>query len=125
MAKHNELGKIGEQMAAEYLVTKGYIIRDVNWRCNRLEIDIVAEKNNRIIIVEVKTRSTDKVADPIEAITRDKIMYLVRAARAYIRAYRLPHEIQFDVITIVGNSADTMKLNHIEDAFHMPLRTYR
>ena len=51
MALHNDIGKMGEQIATKYLITKGYIIRNVNWRINRLEIDIVAEKNNRIIIV--------------------------------------------------------------------------
>lgn len=125
MARHNELGKIGEHIAAEYLISKGYIIRETNWRLNRLEIDIVAEKFNRIIIVEVKTRSSDDIALPTAAITRDKVMYLIRAARAYIKAYRLPHEIQFDVITLVGRDKENMKLTHIEDAFRAPLRTYR
>lgn len=125
MARHNELGRLGEQIAAEYLVAKGYTIRERNWRCNKLEIDIVAEKNNRIIVVEVKTRSSTEYGQPIEAITREKIMYLVRAARAYINAYRLPHEIQFDIITLIGHNAAYMRLEHIEDAFPVPLRTYR
>ena len=125
MARHNELGRLGEQIAAEYLVAKGYTIRERNWRCNKLEIDIVAEKNNRIIVVEVKTRSSTEYGQPIEAITREKIMYLVRAARAYINAYRLPHEIQFDIITLIGHNATDMRLEHIEDAFPVPLRTYR
>lgn len=72
MARHNELGRLGEQIAAEYLVAKGYTIRKRNWRCNKLEIDIVAEKNNRIIVVEVKTRSSAEYGQPIEAITREK-----------------------------------------------------
>lgn len=125
MAKHNELGKLGELMAREYLVQKGYILRDMNWRCGKLEIDIVAEKNNRIIFVEVKTRSSDYISQPTDAINRNKMMYLVRAARAYIKANQLPHEIQFDIITLVGNDASNMKLTHIEDAFFAPLRTYR
>lgn len=125
MAKHNELGRIGENKAAEYLVAKGYIVRDRNWRCNKLELDIVAEKNNRIVFVEVKTRSSDDIVDPIEAITPGKIKNLVRAARAYMQMFRLPHEIQFDIITLVGSDVDDMKLTHIEDAVSVPLRTYR
>lgn len=125
MARHNETGRIGERIAAEYLVSKGFIIRDTNWRTNRLEIDIVAEKNDRIIIVEVKTRSSADMADPIEAISREKILYLVRAAKAYINAYKLPHEVQFDIITVVGPETCDVRIEHIEDAFRAPLRTYR
>ena len=125
MALHNDIGKMGEQIAAKYLITKGYIIRNVNWRINRLEIDIIAEKNNRIIIVEVKTRSSEKFGSPLDAITREKISYLVRAAKAYLNSYRLSHEVQFDVITIIGNDINNIKIEHIEDAFRAPLRTYR
>ena len=57
MANHNILGKLGEQAAAEYLIRNGYIIRESNWRLDGFEVDIVAEYNNRIIIVEVKTRA--------------------------------------------------------------------
>ena len=125
MALHNDIGKMGEQIATKYLITKGYIIRNVNWRINRLEIDIVAEKNNRIIIVEVKTRSSEKFGSPLDEITREKISYLVRAAKAYLNSYRLSHKVQFDVITIIGNDINNIKIEHIEDAFRAPLRTYR
>ena len=78
-----------------------------------------------IIIVEVKTRSSDKFGSPLDAITREKISYLVRAAKAYLNSYRLSHEVQFDVITIIGNDINNIKIEHIEDAFRAPLRTYR
>ena len=57
MAIHNALGKAGEDAVAAYLEHNGYVIRDRNWRKNRLELDIVATKDNGLIIVEVKTRS--------------------------------------------------------------------
>ena len=60
MAIHNALGKAGEDAVAAYLEHNGYVIRDRNWRKNRLELDIVATKDNRLIIVEVKTRSKAK-----------------------------------------------------------------
>lgn len=125
MAKHNELGRVGESIAREYLITKGYIIRETNWRCNKLEIDIVAEKQERIVIVEVKTRSSDVVAQPIDAITRDKVNYLLRAARSYIKMCQVEKELQFDIITLVGTDPKNMKLEHIEDAIRVPIRTYR
>ena len=57
MAKHNDLGKAGENAAVAYLEQKGYLIRDRNWRKGHFELDIVAAKDNELIVVEVKTRS--------------------------------------------------------------------
>ena len=97
MARHNLLGQIGEDMAAEYLIKNGYIVRERNWRLNKLEIDIVAEKGNRIIIVEVKTRALDAMVNPLDAVTPAKIRHMVNAANAYMRYNHLPHEVQFDI----------------------------
>lgn len=58
MAIHNALGKAGEDAVAAYLEHNGYVIRDRNWRKNRLELDIVATKDNGLIIVEVKPEVT-------------------------------------------------------------------
>ena len=62
MAIHNALGKAGEDAAAAYLERNGYEIRDRNWRKNHLELDIVATKDNELIIVEVKTRSNTELS---------------------------------------------------------------
>ena len=61
MATHNALGKAGEDAAAAYLERNGYAIRHRNWRKNHLELDIVATKDNEVVIVEVKTRSNTRV----------------------------------------------------------------
>lgn len=122
MASHNEFGKFGEEYAKEYLITRGYLIRDSNWRCGKVEIDIIAEKGNRIVIVEVKARATD-IIYPEDAIDRKKISNLVRAANAYISYYNLPHEVQFDVISLIG-SLDAFEVEYIPDAFLPPLKTY-
>lgn len=122
MALHNELGHVGEQIAADYLITKGYTIREVNWRCGKVEIDVVAELNRRLVIVEVKTRSSDYV-DPLLAIDSKKRNNLVRAANAYINYFDLDMEIQFDIITIVG-TVDNYTLDHIPDAFLPSLKAY-
>ena len=123
MAIHNDIGKTGEQMAVEHLISEGYIIRDVNWRCKKSEIDIVAEKGTRLAIVEVKTRTSD-FTDPAEAIDKKKIMNLVRAAREYINRFNLDMEVQFDVISIIITPEET-HLEHIPDAFFPPLKHYR
>ncbi len=126
MARHNELGKWGEQLAVDLLVTKGYAIVERNWRAGNLEVDIVAMKDNRIVFVEVKTRSSGFV-DPLDAIDRRRISRIVRAANSYVKAYNIPHEVQFDVIIIIGapEGGDTPQIEHIPDAFLPPLRTIR
>ena len=58
MAEHNELGKLGEELAVSYLQKNGYIIMDTNWTFQKAEIDIIAKKENTLAIVEVKTRSS-------------------------------------------------------------------
>ena len=60
MAKHNQLGKTGEERAAEYLISKGYTIRDVNWHSGKMELDIVAGIDNMLVVVEVKTRKNSR-----------------------------------------------------------------
>lgn len=120
MAQHNNLGQWGEDLACEELVKLGYAITERNWRCNHLEIDIIAMKGNRIVFVEVKTRSDDYV-DPLDSIDRKKIIHLCKAANVYIKMHDIPHEPQFDVIIIVGTPQNGYKLEHIPDAFLPPL----
>lgn len=126
MARHNELGKWGEQLAVDLLVTKGYAIVERNWRAGNLEVDIVAMKDNRIVFVEVKTRSSGFV-DPLDAIDRRRVSRIVRAANSYVKAYNIPHEVQFDIIIIIGTPecGDMHQIEHIPDAFLPPLRTIR
>lgn len=125
MAQHNELGAWGEQLAAEFLITKGYTIIDRNWRLNRLEVDIVATIGDRVAFVEVKTRSTDFV-DPRLAIDRKRMMRLVNAADAYVRMYNMPHSVQFDVIIIIGAPGGVPPtIEHIPDAFLPPRTSHR
>lgn len=123
MAQHNQTGNWGEQLACDFLVTKGYTIVDRNWRSGHYEIDIVAMKDKYIVFVEVKTRGNDDV-DPTDSIDKKKIIRICRAANVYINAFDLPHEVQFDIITIVG-TPDNYRIEHIPDAFLPPLHTYR
>lgn len=123
MALHNRLGCWGERIAADRLVSAGYAILERNWHIGRYEIDLIAMKGNRIIFVEVKTR-TDDTVDPVLAVDRKKILRLTRAANTYMQIHDYPHEVQFDIITIVGSPAD-YRIEHIEDAFLPPLKTYR
>ena len=65
MAQHNEFGRISEDRAVAYLMARGYTIRDRNWRLGHKEIDIVAQKNGVLVIVEVKARRDDRFGDPV------------------------------------------------------------
>lgn len=124
MAKHNLFGKIGEDIAAEYLIKKGYIIRERNWRLNKIEVDIVAEYNNRIVIVEVKTR-TSSLLSAYDAIDESKRNFLLRAANAYVKYCGLPLDVQIDVVCISGDNPNNFVVEHIQDAIRPRLRSYR
>jgi len=124
MARHNDIGQWGENVAREYLITKGYTVADSNVHVGHKELDIVATKGNRIIFIEVKTRS-DNFIDPAEAIDLKKQNRIVRAANAFIQSHDLPYEAQFDVIIIVGTPEKGYTLEHIPDAFFPSLRGAR
>ena len=117
MAQHNQLGKWGEQIAREHLLTQGYAIDCVNTRIGAVEIDFIARKDDRIAFVEVKTRSSSFV-DPLSAIDNKKRQRLIRAANTYMRNIELPLEPQFDLIFIIGTPADGFTIEHIPDAFY-------
>lgn len=120
MAEHNLLGKVGEDVAAEYLTKKGYFIRDRNWRKNHLELDIVAQKDDLLVVVEVKTRSTTDIKLPQEAVDMRKIRRIVIAADAYIKHHNLDCYLRFDIITVVGKEGN-FHIEHIDGAFDPPL----
>ena len=114
MAQHNQLGKTGEERAAEYLISKGYIIRDINWRSGKMELDIVAYRDKTLVVVEVKTRKNNEFLRPEEAVTFRKIKNIIQATDAYIRMFDIPFDIRFDIITLVGENED-FQIEHIED----------
>lgn len=118
MAKHNELGKAGEEAAVRYLERKGYAIRHRNWHFLHYELDIVAYKDGEIRVVEVKTRSSDDFKEPIEAVNHRKQMRIMKATDAYIKYFNLNEPVYFDVITLVG-SEDNFEIEHIENAFNL------
>ena len=120
MARHNQLGKTGEERAAEYLISQGYIIRDINWRSGKMELDLVAYRDTTLVVVEVKTRRNEEYQHPEEAVTLRKIRNIVRATDAYVKLFDIPFDVRFDIITLVGEN-DSFEIEHIEDAFLAPL----
>jgi len=121
MAKHNDLGGVGEERAADYLRSQGYVIRHRNWKSGKKELDIVAEKENVLVVVEVKTRSTEYFEHPEEAITDAKIRNIVYTAEAYIFKYDLMMETRFDIVSVIPGENGHFTIKHIEDAFLPPV----
>lgn len=120
MAEHNILGKKGEELAVDFLKKLGYQIIATNWQEKKYEIDIIAQDNNQIIFVEVKTRNTDYFGNPAEAVTLAKQKHLIEGAHYYIEKNEIDLECRFDVIAVVLNAAKK-KIEHIKDAFYPEL----
>lgn len=119
MAEHNLFGRDGEDAAVEYLLRSGYAVVDRNWRSGHKEIDIVAEKDGVLLVVEVKTRGSSDYGSPEDAVSAEKMRRTQRAADAYVRYHRLDMPVRFDIISVLGKDR---KIHHIEDAFRMTPR---
>lgn len=117
MAEHNELGKLGEELAVEFLQKNGYDILETNWLFQKAEIDIIAQKENILAIVEVKTRSTVDFGLPQDFVKPKKIQLLVKAVNEYVISNELDVEVRFDIIAI-HKEGKNYKIEHIEDAFY-------
>lgn len=112
----HELGKLGEDLAANYLIDKGYQILERNWRSGHKEIDIIALYDDILVVVEVKTRNTDDYGEPDIAVGVSKQRMLIWAADAYVRHKNLNVDVRFDIISIVISDQEP-EIEHIEDAF--------
>lgn len=117
MAEHTDFGKKAEQLAVEYLQDKGYQILARNFRHNKAEIDIIAEFQNTIIIVEVKARGIDALIEPHEAVNKRKIRLIVSAADEYMKERNSDQNVRFDIISILPNEFKELQITHIEGAF--------
>ena len=116
MAEHNDFGKLGEELAVNYLIEKGYEILERNWRNIHKEIDIIARDGKDLVVVEVKTRQNDENGEPDLAVTRQKQTRLISAANAYLFQNSLDINTRFDIISIIMKDNSPV-INHIEDAF--------
>ena len=115
MARHNDVGKWGEDVAADYLQRHGFSITERNWKVGRLEVDIIATSPNIVLFVEVKTRRTDNFGSPHEAVDWRKQKNLLAAMHQYMAINHIESPMRYDIISIVG-SAESYELEHIENA---------
>ncbi|GGW56099.1 putative endonuclease [Winogradskyella epiphytica] len=117
MAQHNELGKKGEQLAVDFLLKNNYIIVERNYRFQKAEVDIIAQKDEVLAVVEVKTRSTIDFGNPQDFVKPKQIQNLVKAVDEYINANDLNIEVRFDIIAIV-KQGKRYHIEHLENAFY-------
>lgn len=118
MAAKDELGRAGEQWAADHLSALGYDILDRNWRCPQGEVDIVAALGEHLAIVEVKTRRSDRYGRPLEAVDHRKRRRLWQLARAWANAHpelSRGRIVRLEVIGITGDDHIAASIDHLVD----------
>lgn len=118
MAAKDDLGRAGENRAARHLEALGYTVVDRNWRCPQGEIDIVAVRERRLSVIEVKTRRTDDFGHPFEAIDARKRRRLWGLAHAWAAAHpdvAAGRGLRLEAIGIVGADPAVGELEHLED----------
>ena len=114
MSAKDDLGREGEQVAAEYLERAGLRVLDRNWRCAEGEIDIVAAERQVMVVCEVKTRSSTRFGTPLEAITRHKQARLRRLAMRWLVVHGvLFDEVRIDVIGLIRDKAGHYEIEHV------------
>ncbi len=121
MAESHDLGSRGEDIATSYLKEAGYRILFRNWKWGKHEVDIIAEKNEIVAFVEVKTRTGEFLAGVPASVPNEKQKSIIFAAEGYINRFNVDKESRFDVLTIVVKE-DEHEIDHIENAFYPTLR---
>ena len=117
MSIKKEKGDKGEQLAVNHLLKNDFIIIARNWRFLKGEIDIICEKNNLVIFIEVKTRATIDFGNPEEFVSRKQQKLIVNTAHEFLVHRNIEKEARFDIISIVLKDDQTFYIEHLEDAF--------
>ena len=118
MASHNDLGKKGEALAEKFLRANGYEVLVSNYRFEKAEIDLIAKKDNILIVVEVKTRSSAYFGFPEEFVTEKKEQLISDAIDDYLEKENLDLPIRFDIISIILQKNKNPEIMHFKDAFN-------
>ncbi|GAB05696.1 hypothetical protein GOAMR_42_00130 [Gordonia amarae NBRC 15530] len=95
------IGRLGEDIATDYVTDAGWTVLERNWRCRYGELDIIAVDGTVLVVVEVKTRASRMYGDPAEAVTPDKLARMRRATQVWLAGQDTWFStIRFDVIAI-------------------------
>ena len=111
------LGLKGEEAEQNLLLTKGYKILERNYRFRKAEVDLIVQKGDQVIFVEVKSRTSKWIAHLADHVSKKKIRLLVEAADHYVINNNIELEVRFDIITAFKTKKG-MELEHLEDAFY-------
>jgi putative endonuclease len=113
-----EVGKLGEKAARKFLKKRGYRIRATGFRCRHGEIDIIAQKKDCLVFVEVRTKSNLDFGTPEESITQAKKERLITSALTYTATYQdLPSLWRIDVVAIeLDEKGKAKRIEQIENA---------
>lgn len=117
MSETANLGKWGEEAAAQYLAAREYHLLARNWRVGRLEIDLVADDYGEVVFVEVKTRTHASPGEALEAVGREKRENMLRAASAFMAYYHLDRPFRFDIVTLTGTGGPDFRIDHHKRVF--------
>ncbi len=110
-------GDLGEELAAEYLINKGYKILERKYRFEHAEIDLIAEDGEEIVFVEVKARKSKAFGDAEEAITEAKENHVRNAAEGYLYEKNIEDRVcRFDVVAVEFHDGRA-NIRHLQDAF--------
>jgi putative endonuclease len=116
--RSDELGRRGEDLAADYLARTGLVVLSRNWRCREGEVDLIATDGQRLVVCEVKTRSGTGYGEPSEGVTPAKAARIRRVTAAWLRAYRVGWcEIRFDVLAVLCPQQGPVTVEHLQGAF--------
>lgn len=112
------MGRHGEAVAAKQYIKQGYFLLDHNYRTRFGELDLVLEKDGRIVICEVKTRSANRIARPAASVDAAKQRRLILAAKQYLQSVHcLERPVRFDVAEVMPLENGTWQVHIIPNAF--------
>ena len=114
----DELGRHGEEVAAQYLAERGMVVLSRNWRCREGELDLVATDRKRLVVCEVKTRSGLGFGAPAEAVTPAKAARIRRLAASWLTSHRAGWcEVRFDVVAVLCPPQGPTTVTHLPGVF--------
>lgn len=116
MRRKDELGRWGEQFAADHLSTHGFAVLDRNWHCRDGEIDLVAREGDCLVVVEVKTRRSAASGHPLEAVSAKKLGTLKRLAALWLRCHDVTaRTVRIDVIGVLCPPGGRAAIDHVRN----------
>ena len=117
MARHLDLGKAGEDLAANWLTSEGFSILMRNWRHGRYEVDVIAGRSGILHFIEVKSRRSGAYGYPEESVGKKKLGNVLQGAAGWIHRWPGYDRVQYDVLAITFRKTATPEIRLFEDVY--------